>query len=211
MLHDAIDTEPGMEYKPRSQELDCRIWDDLQGHHKHKKQLELYTVHPAKSLKRSQPFASRCGRPQLAKRLAFPPLQPRSPPVRQPPAARCSEKRQVLVGRGASAGDYGLQRIMPVANPATGACGFNTAWNGTDHGIIEKLLRVTAPHLDCFYKLYRWHFALYSSHSNCGGQFSSGRSPVQIFISKCVYIELIWSCSLPQIIPLGSSHKPVAR
>ena len=82
-------------------------------------------------------------------------------------------ERQVPVGCSASAGDYGLHRMMPVVDLAMGACGFNTAWNGTDPGTMKKLLRVTAPRLDCFYKRHRWHFAVYSSHSDCGGEFSS--------------------------------------
>lgn len=109
MLHDAIDTEPGMEYKLRSQELDCRIWDNLQGHHKHKKQLELYTVHPAKSLKRSQPFAPRCGRPQLAKRLAFPPLTAAFPTGEA--AASCPLQRE----EAGSGGTWCISRRLRAA------------------------------------------------------------------------------------------------
>lgn len=91
MLCDAVDTEPGVEYELYSQGPDCRIWDDLQGHHKCKNPLELYTVHPVRSPKRSQPFLRWSGHPQLAKLLAFLPLQPHSSPMRQTLAARCGE------------------------------------------------------------------------------------------------------------------------
>lgn len=52
---------------------------------------------------------------------------------------------------------------------------------------MEKLLGVTVPHLDCFYKPHVWHFTVYSSHSDCGGEFSLEVLQSR-FVSQNVYI-----------------------
>lgn len=106
------------------------------GVHKHKRQLELYIVHPVKSLKRSQPFASWHGHPQLAKHVAFIPSQPPSSSVRQSPAASCSRRGGYLQ----DAAHQQVLRITPVPNLATGM------WisHRLDPCTMEKLLIVTA-------------------------------------------------------------------
>lgn len=57
--------------------------------------------------------------------------------------------------------------------------------------------------------------AAHCSSSDYGGKFSSGESPAWFCdscacVSQNIYMEFIWNCSLPQIIPRGIWYKPVA-